>query len=59
MGNTRNANMILVSKSERKKPLGRYRHSRDYNTKINLRRIGYGEVNRNQVAHLMSICHCL
>jgi hypothetical protein len=37
MGKKMNANSILVGKSEAKRPLGRYRHRREDNIKMDLR----------------------
>jgi hypothetical protein len=44
MGEERNAYKILVRKPERKGPLGRPRHRRVDNIKMDLREIGWGGV---------------
>jgi hypothetical protein len=42
MGENRNAYRVLVGKSERKRPLGRLRHSWVDNIKMDLREIKWG-----------------
>jgi hypothetical protein len=46
MGEKRNAYRILVGKPEGKRLLGRLRHRRVDNNKIDLRKIGWGNVDR-------------
>jgi hypothetical protein len=41
MGEMRNAYSILVGKPERKRSLGRPRHRREYNIRLDLREIGW------------------
>ena len=41
MGESRDVYMVLVGKSERKRPLGRPRHRWEYNIKMDLQEVGY------------------
>jgi hypothetical protein len=50
MGENRNAYMILMGKPEGKRPLGRQRCSWVDNIKIDLREIGWGGMNRIDLA---------
>jgi hypothetical protein len=50
MGQTRNANKILVGKPERKKPLGRPRRRWEDNIRMDLTGIGWEDVNRIHLA---------
>jgi hypothetical protein len=45
MGKKRNAYRILVGKPEGKRPLGRSRHKREDNIKMDLKEIGWGGMN--------------
>ena len=40
MGESRDVYMVLVGKSERKRPLGRPRHRWEYNIKMDLQEVG-------------------
>jgi hypothetical protein len=51
MGENRNAYRILVGKPEGKRPLGRLRRRWGHNIKINLRAIGWGGMDRLDLAH--------
>jgi hypothetical protein len=44
MGEKRNAYRLLVGKPEGKKPLGRPRRRRVYNIRMDLREVGWGDV---------------
>jgi hypothetical protein len=48
MGEVRGAYNILVGKPEGKRPLGRPRRRWEYNIKMDLREIGFGDVAQNR-----------
>jgi hypothetical protein len=48
--NTRSANRILVRKPERKIKLGRPRHGRDDNIKMDPKEVGWGSMERIELA---------
>jgi hypothetical protein len=50
MGDKRNANMILVGKLERKRPLGRPGRGREDNIKMYLGEIGWGGMDWTDLA---------
>jgi hypothetical protein len=47
----RNAYKILVGETEGKKTLGRHRHRWEYNIRMNLKKIGWEEVDCIRLAH--------
>jgi len=50
MGEIRNANKLLVEKSEGKKPLGRPRHRWKDNIRLDLRQVGRDDVDLTNLA---------
>ena len=50
MGEKRNAEGVLVGKSEGKRPSGRYRHRQEDNIKIDLKELGWDGVDQIQLA---------
>jgi hypothetical protein len=44
MGEKRNGCRVLVGKPEGKRSLGRPRHKWEYNNKIDLRKVGWGDM---------------
>jgi hypothetical protein len=50
MGEMRNANKGLVGKPEGKRPLGRHRRRWEDNNRLDLRKIGWGSVERIHLA---------
>jgi hypothetical protein len=50
MGEKRNADRILVRKPERKRPLGRPRRKWEVNVKMDIRALGWGGMDWNDLA---------
>jgi hypothetical protein len=49
MGGKRNGYRVFVGKPERKRPLGRRRHRSENNIKMDLRKIGWGNMGWNHL----------
>jgi hypothetical protein len=52
IGEKRNAYRDLVGKPQGKRPLGRPRHTLEYNNKADLREIGWGRMDWINLAHV-------
>jgi len=50
MGQTRGKYRILVGKPAGKRPTGRFRYMWDYNIKMGFQKVGWGRMNRNDLA---------